>query len=200
MNKLLVAAFSAIVGIVFFVSEASAQSGTRSGGSASKPQGFGSTSTNNFRRQNSAAQFSSSQIQRNLLNRSAGGVVGVPGVNSRNFLGSSSLSASQSKPFSALQQGPTVSPYLALSAPRASASDYYSVIRPQQQQRAANQRQQRQTLQQQRRLNQLAAQAPFSTTGDQNSAPTGHAAVFQSLGSYQNTSSYFPPPSPPKRQ
>ena len=199
MNKLLVAAFSAIVCIVFFVSEASAQSGTRSGGSASRPQGFGSATTNNFRRQNSAARFSSAQIQQNLLNRSAT-VVGVPGVNSRNFLGSSSSSASRNKPFSALQQGPTVSPYLALSAPRASASDYYSVIRPQQQQRAANQRQQRQTLHQQRRLNQLAAQAPFSTTGDQNSAPTGHAAVFQSLGSYQNTSSYFPPPSPPKRQ
>ncbi|MEM8947083.1 MAG: hypothetical protein AAGD11_18055 [Planctomycetota bacterium] len=168
--------------------------------SATKPLGFGTATTQNLLRQNSAARFSSAQIQQSVLNQSTTSV-GSAGVNQKNFLNPSILSsAPRSKPFSAVTRGPTVSPYLALSAPRASASDYYNVIRPQQQQQAQNQRQQLQAIQQQRRLNQLAARAPFSTTGDENSAPTGHAAVFQSLGSYQNTGGYFPPPSQPKRQ
>ena len=161
--------------------------------------GFGTQQTQNLINRNSASRFSSSYIQNSIINRSAA-TVGVAGVNQRNFLGSTGISTPRSKPFSSVTQGPTVSPYLALSAPRASASDYYNVIRPQQQQRRESQRQQRQDIQQQRRLNQMAARAPFSTTGDENRAPTGHVAVFQSLGSYQNTGGYFPPPSRPKQR
>jgi len=168
--------------------------------SATKNSGFGTSQVTRFQNRNSASRFSASSIQNNIINRSVSNV-GIQGVNRRNFLGtSSSLLSQKPKPFSSVTRGPTVSPYLALSAPRASASDYYSVIRPQQQQRQQNQRQQAFALQNQRRLNQLAARAPFATTGDANSAPTGHAAVFQSLGSYQQTGNYFPPPSPPKQR
>lgn len=174
--------------------------GTSWAQSSTKNSGFGSAQVANLQNQNSASQFSVGRIQNSIRNRAVG-PVGVQGVNARNFLSPTSGSRSQaSKPFSSLTRGPTVNPYLALSAPRASASDYYNLIRPQQQQQRVNQRQQALNIQQQRRLNQLAARAPFSTTGDENSAPTGHAAVFQSLGSYQNTGGYFPPPSQPKQR
>lgn len=190
IEKFCVAALVACVGLTL-ASEGYAQSGTK---------GFGTTQADLLRQQNSASRFTSQNIRTSLMSR-ATPTVGVAGVNQRNFLSSSSgNSVLRSKPFSGVSRGPTVSPYLALSAPRASASDYYNVIRPQQQQRSNNQRQQMRQLQQQRRLNQLAARAPFSTTGDENRAPTGHAAVFQSLGSFQNTGGYFPPPSRPKQR
>ena len=185
----------AFLAIAFFLpmltSEARAQS---------DQQGFGNASVAQAIVNNSVQRYSVSNITRSNLNRASSSLVGVPGVNQRNFLGAGGGISSRSKPFSSVTQGPTVSPYLALSAPRAAASDYYNIIRPQQQQRRENQRQQRQAIQQQRRLNQMAARAPFSTTGDENSAPTGHVAVFQSLGSYQNTGGYFPPPSRPKQR
>lgn len=167
----------------------------------SDTKGFGEAALGGLRNRNSAARFSVNNIQNSIRNRSVP-TVGVRGVNQRNFLGNSpSSSLSQrSKPFSGISQGPTVSPYLALSAPRASASDYYNVVRPQQQQRQQNQRSQMQSMQKNRQLNQMAARAPYSTRGDENQAPTGHVAVFQSLGSYQNTGGYFPPPSPPKQR
>lgn len=185
-----IALLAAFAGIAL-TADVFAQSGAR---------GFGTTQAENLIRSNSAERFSAQTVQRSLMQRSTL-AVGVPGVNQRNFLGSTATPASlRTKPFSAVTRGPAVSPYLALSAPRASASDYYNIIRPQQQQRRENERQQIRTLQQQRRLNQLAARAPYSTTGDENQAPTGHVAVFQSLGSFQNTGNYFPPPSPPKQR
>jgi len=169
-----------------FSPEAFAQSGTK---------GFGSTAASNFVNRNSASRFSTQRLTGDLRNQSVR-AVGVPGVNQKNFLSnSSSPLGRKSKPFAGFSRGPSVSPYLALSAPRASAVDFQTIIRPQQQQNRANRRQQHQAAQQHRRLNQMAAKAPFSTTGDANRAPTGHAAVFQSLGSYQNTGGYFPPPS-----
>lgn len=189
IKKLGVLALSAVL-CCAFVGEGQAQSSSK---------GFGATSVTAFQANNSASRFSVQNVRNSIRNRSAS-IVGIPGVNQRNFLGSSSSMSQRSKPFSSVARGPTVSPYLALSAPRASASDYYNLIRPQQQQRRENQRQQMQTIQQQRRLNQMAARAPYSATGDENSAPTGHVAVFQSLGSYQNTGSYFPPRSQPKKR
>jgi hypothetical protein len=167
----------------------------------SDTRGFGGATVGGLRNSNSAARFTVDNIQNSIRNRSVP-VVGVRGVNQRNFLGNSSSStlSQRSKPFSGISQGPSVSPYLALSAPRASASDYYNVVRPQQQQRQQNRQSQRQNLQRDRQLNQMAARAPYSTTGDANQAPTGHVAVFQSLGSYQNTGGYYPPPSQPKQQ
>jgi len=84
-----------------------------------------------------------------------------------------------------------VSPYLALNNSFNQVSDYYNIVRPQQEQQQVNQQLQRQNQANQRRLNQLAAKGPYSTRGDENSAPTGHSAVFQSLGTYLNTGGYY---------
>ena len=167
----------------------------------SNASGFADATLKNLQSANSASRFSVERIQNNVINQGVP-LVGTLGVNQRNFLGnpSSSTLNQRSKPFSGISQGPTVSPYLALSAPRASASDYYNVIRPRQQQQQQNRQSQIQAIRRGRQLNQMAARAPYSTTGDENQAPTGHVAVFQSLGSYQNTGGYFPPPSPPKQR
>ena len=168
----------------------------------SETKGFAGAALSNIRAANDASRFSIGSIQSNLNNASVN-LVGVQGVNQRNFLGASSSTTSslnrRAKPFSGISQGPSVSPYLALSAPRASASDYYNVIRPQQQRQQQNRQSQLQSIQRNRQLNRMAARAPYSMRGDETQAPTGHVAVFQSLGSYQNTGGYFPPPSPPKR-
>ncbi len=173
------------------VSEGWAQSGSK---------GYGATAANNFVKHNSAARFSSKNLQSSVLNRSSLSI-GTAGVNRRNFLSTSSVSSSRpTKPFSGTTSRPTVSPYLALSAPRSTASDYYSIIRPQQRRQRENQRQQAFAIQRQRKLNQMAARAPYSPKGDESRMGTGHVAVFQSLGSFQNTANYFPPPSRPKRR
>ncbi len=171
-----------------------AQSDTRSGG-------YGASAIANLRaRSTGRGTFSVKGIQEQLTSRSLTGPPVLGGA-SRNFLGAgSSPLDSRAKPFSSVKRGPTVSPYLALSSPRASGSDYQSLIRPQQQRQRSDRQQQLLGMQQQRRLNQMAARAPYSATGDPNRAPTGHVAVFQSLGSYQNTGGYFPPPSKPKRR
>lgn len=163
-------------------------------------EGFGAAQVSRFKVRAGASQYSVSNIQ-NRLSRQSVSAAGVRGVNQRNFLSATTNTLSRpSKPFSGVKQGPTISPFLALSSPRASASDYQTLIRPQQRARRENDREQAYALQRRRSLNQMAARAPFSTTGDDQRAPTGHAAVFQSLGSYQNTGNYFPPPSQPKQR
>lgn len=147
-----------------------------------------------------ASRFSVAGIEGRLMNRSALRP-GVAGINLRSFLGTGPSTLTQrKKPFSSISRGPSVSPYLALSAPRAAASDYQTIIRPQQRKQRENQRQQAFAIRRLQQLNKMAARAPYSATGDENRAPTGHAAVFQSLGSYQNTGNYFPPPSRPKQR
>lgn len=177
--------------LCIFAKTGQAQSGSR---------GYGQTLSNNIISNNSASRFSAQALRSNLTNRSTSSV-GVAGVNSRNFLSNSASPLTRpTKPFAGATNRPTVSPYLALSSPRSSASDYYNIVRPQQQRQRQNQRQQAFTIQRQKRLNQMAARAPYSVKGDAQRMGTGHVAVFQSIGSYQNTSSYFPPPSRPKRR
>ena len=43
-----------------------------------------------------------------------------------------------SKPFSRIDRGPTVSPYLALNNPFSTAEDYYNIVKPLQEQRRTN--------------------------------------------------------------
>jgi len=192
IKNLSVAALSTML-LCTFANHGSAQS-------ASKNDGFGAAQVSKFKIRSGSSQYSVASIQ-NRLTRQSVSSAGVRGVNQRNFLGGTSNSlAPRSKPFSGITRGPTVSPYLALSSPRASGSDYQSLIRPQQRAQRDNRRQQSDAIEKQRRLNQMAARAPFNTRGDEKRAPTGHAAVFLSLGSYQNTASYFPPPSQPKRR
>lgn len=109
-----------------------------------------------------------------------------------------------SKPFSNVSRSPAVSPYLGLSSAFNQANSYYNTVRPQQEQQRVNQQLQRQGNANQSRLNQMAALGPYSVKGNENSAPTGHAAVFQSMGNYLNTGGYFagatqPRPKPKSR-
>ncbi len=177
-----------------FATESWAQSATSS-------TGFGATALANIRNRSTGnGAFTTEGIQTRLRNRSAARP-GVQGINQKNFLGTGSTPLSRaSKPFSTVTRGPAVSPYLALSSRGASGSSYQSIIRPQQRKQRESQKQQAFAIRRQHQLNQAAARAPYSTTGDENSAPTGHAAVFQSLGSFQNTGGYFPPPSRPKQR
>lgn len=189
--KLGIAALAAVLACVF-ANEGNAQSTSK---------GYGQAISNNYLQSNSASRFSTERIRNSILGQSVTNV-GIAGVNSRNFLSSTGSSplTRPTKPFTGATSRPTVSPYLALSGPRSTASDYYNVVRPQQQLQRQNQRQQAFAIRRQQKLNQMAARAPYSVTGDETRMGTGHAAVFQSLGSFQNTGGYFPPPSQPKRR
>ena len=179
-------------GCLFYTNDAAAQSSSKSSYTQSllRRQNRGTTSsffgTDRIKARNS----------RSLVPR-----VGVPGLNQRSF--SNSLSSGpiqRTKPFTGVTHGPTVSPYLALSRPFGSATDYQAIVRPLREQQRQQQRQQVANIQNQRRLNQMAVQAPFNIQGDENAAPTGHSAVFMKFGNYQDTGGYFPPPSAPKQR
>jgi hypothetical protein len=113
-------------------------------------------------------------------------------VNRRSYGGASSPQRQQ-KPFSSIDRGPAVSPYLALSGSLNSVSDYYNIIRPQREQARVNQRQQRQTRSNQYQINQFASQSPYSLQGDESLAPTGHSASYMYFGNFQSTGNFFPP-------
>ena len=160
-------------------------------------QNFGQATTRSFVAQNSANRFSVGQIQQQINSRSFG-AVGVAGVNRRTFGDAFSASNNASKPFSSLNRGPSVSPYLALSGSLNSVSDYYNIVRPRQdfrRQREVQERQnqlaQRQIMANQHRLNQLAARAPYDIRGDENQAPTGHAVTLMHFDNFQNRGGFF---------
>ena len=113
------------------------------------------------------------------------------------LVGNSGMTSS--KPFSRIDRGPTVSPYLSLNNPFSTAEDYYNIVRPLQEQRRTNDALQRLQYTQARRLNQIAARGPYSITGNANSAPTGHGSGFMHFGAYMNTGNYFAPATTPKR-
>ena len=158
-------------------------------------QSFGTNLAREFANQNSVSRYTTNNIRQQIQGNS----VIATGSPVRSPLSSYAPPSRQSsKPFANIDRGPTVSPYLALSNSFNQVSDYYNIVRPQQQQRRVNQQQQRvnrqlqgQNLANQRRLNQLAASGPFNPRGDENQVPTGHAAAFQSLGTYLNTDTYF---------
>ena len=88
----------------------------------SHAQGFGAAQVRRFTAGSSINRFTTDRI-RGRINNQSYGVVGVQGVNARTFGNAFSGVSSGSKPFKGLNRGPSVSPYLALSAPRASASE-----------------------------------------------------------------------------
>jgi len=150
---------------------------------------FGSTATDRFKSGNSVSRFSTSAIRGQLAARSVSRV-GVPGVNRRSF----SNFSQKSKPFKNLNRGPTVSPYLALSGSLNGVSDYYNIVRPQQNQARENARLQQRTLANRHRLNQLAAAGPYNLRGDPNLAPTGHSATYMFFDNFQRTGGFYPAP------
>ncbi|MCA9230493.1 MAG: hypothetical protein KDA57_07570 [Planctomycetales bacterium] len=153
---------------------------------------YGGFTSKSFINTNSTARFSTSQLQSQVRTRSIrNDRVALPNLGSYR-------PRSSSKPFSSISRAPTVSPYLALNNSFDQASSYYTSVRPQQQQYQMNQQLQRQGLANQHRLNQMAARGPYSPRGDEDSAPTGHVAVFMNLGTYLNTGSYFAGPPTPR--
>jgi len=170
-------------------------------GIAQPSAGYAQSELRRLTQRNSASFYSSKNQQQRNLAKSVPRT-GVAGVNRRVYTGSPATSSPRvaTKPFKGISRGPSVSPYLSLSRPFGSASDYHTLVRPMRERRREAERQQMQNIRSQRRLNSMAARAPFNTQGDPNAAPTGHAAVFQSLGSYLNTGGYYPPPSAPKQR
>ena len=156
---------------------------------------YGAAAVKALTSRNSASRYSVDRLSRQIQNEAVR-PTGVRGVNSRQYLnlslGGSSTPRLAQKPFSSINRGPAVSPYLALSGPRSTATDYYSIVRPQQKQSQINRQQQIQNTRNEQRLNRLAAEGPFSIRGNANTAPTGHAAVYQVFGSFQNLGGYFP--------
>ena len=152
-----------------------------------------------FSQASSADQFTTSRIRGQINNRGYG-TAGVLGVNARTFGNAFSGVSSGSKPFKGLNRGPSVTPYLGLSSSFNGVSDYYNIVRPQQEfQRLRNQQQrtnemtQRRLAAQSHRLNQMAARAPFDIRGDADVAPTGHGVSYLSMGSFGQTGNYFAP-------
>ncbi len=90
-----------------------------------------------------------------------------------------------SKPFSSVSRGPSVTPYLALDQPFSnSATNYYTLVRPQLEQQRINQQMQRQTEMMQRQLSQVTSRPPYDPTGSEMNSPTGHGAVYMNYGGY----------------
>ena len=164
-----------------------------------RSQGYGAALSRSFSARSSSANFTSNRIQ-GRINNQAYGRVGVQGVNLRRFGNRSSGASQASKPFKSLNRGPSVSPYLALSNSLNQVSDYYNIVRPQQEFQRARAQQQRQNEATQRqiaanshRLNQMAAAPPFSIQGDRGIAPTGHSTTYMAFDNFQSTGRYFTP-------
>lgn len=159
---------------------------------------------NSLYNRNSMENYTVERVQQRAISRAIR-PTGVQGVNRQTYAPSYLNDMSQKrKPFAGVDRGPAVSPYLtltnALNNPFSTTStDYYNIVRPQQQQERINQRVAQQQYIQQKKLNQVAAQGPYSITGDDELAPTGHGSGFMQFGAYMNTGNYFAPPTQPKQ-
>jgi hypothetical protein len=150
----------------------------------------GSSYTNrqlkSIQNRNSAAAFTSQRLNNRVFSRTAP-TFAYSNVN-RNLFDSA---RGRQKPFSSYTPGPSVSPYLALSAPFTStATNYYTQVRPQIEQQRINEQMAQRNAALQRQLNAIAAQGPYDPQGSDVRAPTGHAAVFMNYGGYYT----MPPP------
>lgn len=154
---------------------------------------YGQYQMQTLQAQNSAASFTSNETNR-IINRS------VPrysfsNVNRDVFKGATA-SPTRQKPFSQIQRGPSVTPYLGLVSDNpftSSTTNYFSNVRPQLEQQRTNEKLQMQNIKMQQQLQEIAAQPPYDPTGAENRAPTGHAATFQNHGGvYGNPGGYYP--------
>lgn len=155
---------------------------------------YGQTQLKSLQAQNSTAGFTSQRELSRIVNRS------VPrysfsDVNRNVFKGATSAPSRQ-KPFSQVQRGPTVSPYLGLVSDNpftSSTTNYFSNVRPQLEQQRMNEKLQLQNIKMQKQLEEIAARPPYDPTGSEDRAPTGHAAVYQNNGGvYGNPGGYYP--------
>jgi hypothetical protein len=130
-----------------------------------------------------AAGFTGDKFRNSIMNRA------VPRYS--NPGSTSSAQTRRDKPFSSIVRKPTVSPYLGLLSnnPFTSTTDnYFNIVRPQIEQQKVNQQLAARNAALQRQLNDVAAQGPYSPTGAQDRAPTGHTAVYMNYGGYYTPS------------
>jgi hypothetical protein len=161
---------------------------------AQRPTNYGESLLQSFKNQNYSGRYSIKNLQRQVAARSVA-AVGVQGVNRQtytNLFSNSSRPPQASKPFSNLQRGPSVTPYLRLNGSLDGVADYYSQVRPAREQQQATLREQRQLNLRRQQLNQAAASGAYVLTGDPNTPSTGHTTTYMYLGNFQQTGTFFP--------
>jgi hypothetical protein len=159
-------------------------------------QNFSQTQLKQLNNRNSASAFTSQRVMSGVLNRS------IPQYNfstvNRGLLKGAmgSSTTMRQKPFSQVQRGPSVSPYLGLVSDNpftSTTTNYFNNVRPQLEQQKMNEKLQMQNIKMQRQLEEIAARPPYDVTGSEERAPTGHAAVYQNQGGvYGNPGGYYP--------
>jgi hypothetical protein len=154
--------------------------------SPASAQNYGENKIRALTANNSASGFAASRFRQRVINQSVPRYdVGTPSLNPFNTFSSGLTGRQLSKPFAGASSGGSVSPWLALSEPfSSSAHNYYTQVRPMLDQQRANQQQAARNQQVQRQLQAAAAQGPYSVTGNEAMAPTGHAAVYMNYGGY----------------
>jgi hypothetical protein len=159
--------------------------------------GYAAQEINRIQTMNDSSQFSSSWI-RDSAYRNAMPRMGLSATVSRNLFGNALNRPN--KPFSSVSKGPSVTPYLALDQPFTnSATQYYTQIRPRQEQQRLNQQMERQTQLMQRQLSEVTARPPYDPRGSESMAPTGHTAVFMTNTNFMNYGGYYQQPRPQRR-
>lgn len=137
-----------------------------------------------LRRQNSASRFSTERFAAQAYRGALPRYNSIPNINVDVF---SSNRRRPEKPFSNVNVGPSVTPYLNLGGfPVGGVDNYYSLVRPQLEQQRINERNRQLQVRQQQQLQQVAARAPYDVRGDETVTATGHPSVFL------NTLGYFP--------
>lgn len=165
---------------------------------------YTASQVNQFKTRNSAAGFTSERMSSNVINRAVprynfstvnrGALQGATGLSGSRPAGSQM--GSKAKPFANANTGPAASPYLGLLSDTpftSTTTNYFNKVRPQIEQQKANDKLMAQNMQLQQKLQAVAAEGPYSTTGSEDRAPTGHAAVYMNNGgTYGNNGGYFP--------
>ena len=93
------------------------------------------------------------------------------------------------KPFNAIQQGPNISPYLALNSLETSVGPpaYYTMVRPMLEQQRFAQQQQAQNLRMQQQLRSASAMGAMNRGINGGLPTTGHSTQYFNLGGFYST-------------
>ncbi|HEX6961869.1 MAG TPA: hypothetical protein VF175_08390, partial [Lacipirellula sp.] len=127
---------------------------------AQAQSGYAAKEINRIQSLNDSSTFSSNYIRESVY-RNAGPRLGLSATVSRNLFGNALNRPN--KPFSSVSKGPSVTPYLALDQPFTnSATQYYTQIRPRQEQQRLNQQMERQAQLMQRQLSEVTARPPYN--------------------------------------
>lgn len=153
-------------------------------------------SSSAFISRTSANRFTSDTMRNSLMNRS------IPQYTTANVNrgpvanGNAARPAQRAKPFSSVSRGPSTSPYMGMVAQHpfsSSTSNYFNIVKPQLDAQRANEKLQAQNIRLQQQLTEAASKGPYSATGSEDRAPTGHAAVYMNPGGvFGNPGGYYP--------